>query len=108
MPGMIPPIDIRVETKLPVSSPVGSPMSSWGRADPSGYIVHQFRRVSGLMELGQDDLDMAVVAGFHHDVDIGHLDRDIVEQAAVIDLDDVAPSVAQELRHLRQRARSIG
>ena len=51
---------------------------------------------------------MPVVARFDHHVYVGHLDRDIVEQAAMVNLDDVATGITEKLCHLRQCSGRIG
>ena len=43
-----------------------------------------------------------------HDVELGALDRGVVEQALVVNLDDIAALAADDTGHPRQRARHIG
>ena len=51
---------------------------------------------------------MAPVLGFDDDVELGALDRGVVEQALVVDLDDVAGVLADDPGDARQRPRHIG
>ena len=49
---------------------------------------------------------MAAVLRLDHDVELGALDRGVVEQALVMDLDDVAAVLADDAGEARQRARA--
>ena len=51
---------------------------------------------SAAHELGDDLAHVVGVAGFDDGIDVGALDRQVVEQALVVDLDDVAAAIADE------------
>src|SRR5205085_7234936 len=53
-------------------------------------------------------LDMPAVLGFDDDVELGALDRGVVKQALVVDLDDIAGMLADHPGEPGEGARDVG
>ena len=60
------------------------------------------------MRASINSFDMAPVLGFDDDIEFGALDRGVVKQPLMVDLDDVAGMLADDPRDPRQRSRHIG
>src|SRR5205807_8501854 len=56
----------------------------------------QARREAAFVERPDDLADMAGIARLDDDIDLGELHRHVVEEALVIDLDDVAAALADD------------
>ena len=63
--------------------------------------------MAGVAQGFHDGGDMAGVAGFQNDIEFGLFQRHVVEQALVVDLDDIAAGLADQAGYRAENARLV-